>query len=116
MAATVEVQPHRDFSGGWVASEEAPPDVPASTTALWGQEFSIRHRDDTLTIRRTIQGALVTTSYALDGREVRRRVPGGLCMADSEVVETAAWDRDRVTLTTVGYIPPGARAPIKANV
>jgi hypothetical protein len=115
-AGSVEAQPRRDFSGGWVASREAPPDIPPSATPLFGQEFSIRHRGDTLMIRRTVRATTVTTSYTLDGREVRRRVPGGLCMADSEVVESAAWEGDRLVLTIAGAIPPGVSVPIKAGV
>ena len=114
---TVECQSRPNFSGTWVAMKETPSGAAAARTAILGQRVVIRHEPGTLTIVRVMGEDSTATDYALDGSEVRRRVAGSLCMADSEVVETAAWTTgDGIALSVVGSIAAGSSTVSRRNV
>jgi uncharacterized protein DUF6265 len=114
--ASVDAQPRTDFSGTWVAATDAPPDATVAVNPLFGQQFAIRHEGEALTIVRKIRESNTSATYTLDGREVRRRIPGSLCMADSELVETATRERERIALTVVGSIAPGTTTVSPASI
>lgn len=106
----------RDFSGTWMAVKDAPAGVAAAPSPVFGARFALRQAGDTLTLTRLIRDASIEATFALDGREVRTRLPGATCMGDSAALETAVRDGDAIVFTTVGMIPPGGGSPAKLNV
>jgi Domain of unknown function (DUF6265) len=117
LSGGVVAQERPDFSGTWTAA----PDPAATGTsgrpapAAFGQQFSIDHKGQTLTLTRTFVGSPATISYVLDGSETTSRMPGRLCEPDSGALWTAAWDGRAIALTMVGAIPPNGK-PIKMDV
>jgi hypothetical protein len=116
VSAPAAAQQRPDFSGTWTATTEAPASLGAAPSPIFGQQFALRQEGQTLRFSRRMRDTTLTASYPLDGSEVRNRVPGSLCMADSEAIETAAWERNDIVMTMVGSIPPGGGAPSKAGV
>ena len=82
----------------------------------WDNSSRFGRRDKRLALTRRVRDSVTTANYTLDGVEVRSRVPGALCMADSEFIETAAWEGNAIVMTMVGSVPPGGGPPIKASV
>ena len=113
---STRTQQHPNLSGTWVATKDTPRSLPAAPGAVLGAQFAIRQDDRQVTVTRRVRDTSVTSSYPLGGGEVRTRIPGSLCMADSESVETAAWDGDGLALTIVGTVPPGSTATSKLNI
>jgi hypothetical protein len=115
-SASAQGDARPDFSGTWTAA----PDAAAGATGkpsppVWGQQFSITHQGQTLTLTRTFSGGPATITYALDGSETTGRMPGRLCEPDSGGVWAAVWDGSAVTLSMVGAVPPNGK-PIKMDV
>lgn len=96
-----------NFSGTWVATKDAPTGIAAAPNAVFGERFAVRQKGDDLTVVRPVRETTTVTSYVLDGREVRTRVPGGLCQGDVETIEVGAREGDAVALTLVGSVAPG---------
>src|SRR5687768_3749127 len=99
-------QERPDFSGTWNAQ---------STPQVWGQQFSIDHRGESLNLLRTIAGVPAAFSYVLDGSETTSRMPGRLCTADSGATWTASWNANAVVITMIGALPPNGK-PVKMDV
>jgi hypothetical protein len=114
-AAQDNVRP--DFSGTWAAVPD-PAAVSATGRPLppvWGEQFSIDHKGQNLTLSRTYTGGPTTIAYVLDGTETTSRMPGRLCEPDSGATWTAAWDGPAVAIAMVGALPPNGK-PIKMDV
>jgi hypothetical protein len=110
-------QERPDFSGTWTAVAD-PSAVAASGRPLppaWGEQLTIDHKGQTLTVSRTFVGGAVTIAYVLDGSETTSRMPGRLCEPDSGVTWTAAWDGPALAIAMIGVVPPNGK-PIKADV
>jgi hypothetical protein len=114
-AATAQERPN--FSGTWTAAADGTgtavrgkPLPPA-----WGQQFTIDHQGQVLTLARTFAAGPATIRYVLDGSETASRMPGRLCEPDSGATWTAAWDGDALTLAMTGALPPHGK-PIKMDV
>ena len=116
LVAVGAAQQRPDMSGTWVATKDAPAALAAAPAPVFGPQFALRQDGQALTVVRRVRDAHVAASYTLDGSEVRNRIPGGLCMADSESVERAAWDGNGIVLTAVGSVPPGGGAMTALNV
>ena len=115
-AVSVAAQKRPDLSGTWTATKDAPASVGAAPSPVLGQQFAVRQDGQTVTLTRRLRDTTVTASYPFDGSPVRSRVPGSLCMADSEFIETAAWDGNGIAMTIVGSVPPGGGPPVKTSV
>ena len=113
-------QPAVDLTGTWIATDAVPPSVPRAPAPPLGDRFALKHAGDNLTLTRVVRAASVVVPYVLDGREVRVRVPGGLCIGDSETVESASRDGDAIVLAITGATQPGggtvARRDIRRTV
>ena len=104
-------QERPDFSGGWAAATEAPPDLAAAPSPVFGQRFWLRQTGDTVIAVRTIRDKTIAATFPLNGQEVRTRIPGGLCQGDAESIEAAGWEATALAFTLVGSVPPGGGAP-----
>jgi Domain of unknown function (DUF6265) len=115
--ASAQSDARPDFSGTWSAAADpaAASATGKPTPPVWGQQFSIVHQGQTLTLNRTFAGSPATITYALDGSETTSRMPGRLCEPDSGGVWTAAWDGNALTLSMIGAVPPNGK-PIKMDV
>ena len=109
-------QQRPDLSGTWVATKDAPGSIAAAPSAVLGPQVTLRQDGQTLTVTLRIRDATMTKTFTLDGSETKSRVPGSLCMADSEVVETAVWEGSAIATTIIGLVPPGGGAMTKASV
>jgi arylsulfatase len=111
-----EALPDPDFSGAWstaVVSSSPPtgrpsrPLVPSLGTG-WGDEISIIHNADTLTVERIfflpreVQQPL-RYRFALDGSETENAINMGRTLPPP--VSTTAWDRDRLVISTRHSFP-----------
>jgi len=109
-------QPSADFTGTWVASDATPPAVQRAPAPALGDRFAIRHKGDVFTTVRLVRGATVLTPFTLDGKEVRVRVPGGLCLGEAQTLESATRDGDAVVLAIAGTVPAGGGPVAKRDI
>jgi hypothetical protein len=105
-----------DLSGTWVAASDAPADVPAAPSPVFGARLWLRQAGDRLTVVRQAREGTVAATFPMDGSEVRTRIPGGVCQGDAESIETVAWEANTLAFTVVGSVPPGSTTPTKASV
>ena len=105
-----------DVSGVWAATTQTPPARAAAPEPLLGHQIGLQEDGRRLTVIRWMRAAPIPVTYPLDGSEVRSRVPGGVCMGDSEAVETIVRDGNTITLTVVGRVPPGGGPLAKSSV
>lgn len=115
LGATRASQP-ADFSGVWIASDAAPPNLARAPVATLGDRFAIRHSGNSLTVLRPLRNTVVASTFVLDGSEVRVTVPGGLCLGDSQTVETATREADTLVLSIVGSVPAGGGPVTKRDI
>lgn len=116
VSAIPSAQQPPDLSGTWVASKEEASGLTLAPFAVAGPRFGIQHAGDTLTLVRVVRDTPFATSFVLDGRETRFRIPAGLCQGDSESIETATRDGDAIAFTVVGAVPPGGGPVAKRDV
>lgn len=116
LGAAPSLEQAADFSGTWVATDATPPSVPRAPAPPLGDRFAVRHSGETLTMVRPVRSTVVAVPFVLDGREVRVRVPGALCMGDAQTVETAARDGDAIVLAIVGTAPAGGGPIAKRDI
>jgi hypothetical protein len=115
-AAPAAVPQPADMSGTWVATKDAPAGIPAAPIATFGERFAVRQSGDTFAVIRPGRETSVMTSVVLDGREVRSRVPGGLCQGDSVTIEVGAREGEAVVHRIVGSIAPGGGPVVKRDI
>ncbi len=101
----------RNFSGTWTATKDAPSTgVAAAPSPVLGPRFALKHAGESLTFTRAIREIGVETTYTLDGREVKTKMPVQTCQGESFTIETAALEGEAIAFTTVGIISPGGNA------
>jgi hypothetical protein len=105
-----------DLSGSWVAASDAPSDVPAAPSPVFGARLWLRQAGDRVTVVRPVREGTVAAAFAMDGTEVRTRIPGGVCQGDAESIETVAWEGNALAFTVVGSVPAGSTTPTKASI
>jgi Domain of unknown function (DUF6265) len=105
-----------DLTGTWVASDATPPTVPRAPAPAFGERFAMRQSGDALTVVRPSRATPVVTPFVLDGREVRVKIPGALCLGEAETIETGAREGDAVVLSIVGSIPAGGGSVMKREI
>jgi hypothetical protein len=109
-------QPRPDLTGTWTATKDAPTGLAAAPSPVFGDRFAVRQGGDNLSVVRPVRDMTVVTPYVLDGREVRTRIPGGLCQGDSETIEAGTRDGDAIVLTMTGSTPSGGGAVMKRDI
>ena len=114
-ALTISARQKVDVSGAWIASGDATAGVPGAPGPILGPRLWLRQTGDTLTIVRPVRDTVIATTLPLDGREVRTRVPGGVCQGDTQSLESAVWDGNAIALSLVGVIPAGGGPPARLN-
>ena len=107
LTTSLAAQDRPDFSGSWTAATQPTSGSRGSASggpgSGWGQAFSIRQDDDTLTVERAfftrpdLQPAL-KLRYSLDGTEIRNEILMGRGI--QELVTTAMWNDKELVLTT----------------
>src|SRR5688572_33505693 len=87
-ASAASAQQRPDFSGTWVATKDPPTTtgVAPAPSAVLGPQFALKQDGQTLTFIRRVRDLNVASTYQLGGSEARTRIPGALCMADSESI------------------------------
>jgi len=105
-----------DLSGTWTATTDAPVGLTAAPSPVFGDRFAVRQSGDNLSVVRRVRDTAVVTPYVLDGREVRTRIPGGLCQGDAETIEVGTRDGDAIALTMTGSTPAGGGAVMKRDI
>ena len=105
-----------DFSGTWVATTDAPRDLPAAPSPVFGPRFAIAVDAANLTLTRMGRDGAFPITMPLGGADVRWRGPGRACEADSERIERVAFEGDALAYTLVGTVAPGAAEPRIINV
>ena len=104
-----------DFSGTWTATKDAPTGIAAAPSPVFGARFALKHSGETLVLARPIRDTVVESTYSLDGREMKVKLPNQPCLGDSFTLETAAREGDAIAFTTVGAVSPGG-ATTKVSV
>ena len=113
---TLTAAPQRpDFSGGWVASKDVPPGLPAAPSPVFGARFWIEQKGDQLTVVRPIRENAVAITHTLGGGEVRTRVPGPMCLGDSTTITSVLWEADALVHRINGTIVPGSTTVIPSG-
>jgi hypothetical protein len=107
---------HPDFSGGWTASKELPPDVPIAPSPVFGSRFWLDQKGEQLIVVRPIRDTAMRISHPLGGGEVRTRVPGAMCFGDSTTITSVSWEADALVHRIHGTIPPGSSTVTPAAV
>ena len=97
-----------DLSGTWIATTEAPKGVEAAPSPVFGARFGIKQDAGTVTLTRIGRDGAFPLTLALDGTELRWRVPGQVCQGDSERTEKVGFEGPELVYTLVGMTPPGA--------
>lgn len=107
LAAGMSAQERPDLSGAWTAA--APGAEPsASLGSGWGDSFTLLQDSNTLTVERDFyrprdSQPTLKFRYALDGSESRNTILMGRGMQVQ--VSTAAWEGDKLVITTVHTVP-----------
>jgi hypothetical protein len=110
LSGTAQQKPN--FTGIWAATKDAPANLPMAPSAILGGRFELRHKGTSLTILRGVRDVSFEGTFEIGGPEARTRVRGGLCMPDSILIETAAWEGSALAFTLTGT----AAQPGKLNV
>jgi len=113
----VVAQSRPDFSGTWTAVPESAGTGPTGKPLPpnYGQQFTIDHQGQTLTLTRTFTPGPATIKYSLDGSETTSRMPGRVCEPDTGAIWTAAWEGDAVALHMIGAVPANGKT-VKMDV
>jgi hypothetical protein len=115
--SAVLAQGRPDLSGTWTAVQDS---TGTGTTGKplapnYGQQFTIDHQGQTLTLTRTFTPGPATIRYTLDGSETTSRMPGRVCEPDTGAIWTAGWEGDAVALHMVGAVPANGKT-VKMDV
>jgi hypothetical protein len=105
-----------DLSGSWVAASDAPGDVPAAPSPVFGARLWLRQAGERLTVVRPVREGTVAATFPMDGTEVRTRIPGGVCQGDAESIETVAWEDKALVFMVVGSVPAASSTPTKTSI
>lgn len=78
-------QERPDLSGTWAATTDAPQGVDAAPSPVFGARFAIKQDAAAVTLTRIGRDGAFPLTLALDGTELRWRVPGPLCQGTRSV-------------------------------
>src|SRR5688500_8825088 len=95
-------QERPNLSGTWTATTDAPQGVAAAPSAVFGPRFAIKQDATHVTLTRMGRDGAFPLTLALDGTELRWRVPGRLCEGDSERTEKLTVQGGALEYTLVG--------------
>lgn len=109
-------QERPNFSGTWAATTDAPQGIAAAPSAVFGPRFAIKQDATHVTLTRMGRDGAFPLTLALDGTELRWRVPGRLCEGDSERTEKVTVQGGALEYTLVGMTPPGGGASRVSNI
>jgi hypothetical protein len=109
-------QERPNVSGTWVATTDPPQGVAAAPSPVFGARFGIKQDIKEVTLTRVGRDGAFPLTLALDGTELRWRVPGQLCQGDSERTEKIAVEGTELVYTLVGMTPPGGGPSRVSNV
>jgi hypothetical protein len=109
-------QERPDLSGTWAASTDAPQGVDAAPSPVFGARFAIKQDAAAVTLTRVGRDGPFPLTLALDGTELRWRVPGALCQGDSERTEKVNVEGAELVYTLVGMTPPGGGQSRVSNI
>ena len=114
LAASGAAQERPNVSGTWTA--EIDTSLRPVPVAAYGPEFTIDHKDRTLTVHRLFGGLPTTINHVLDGSETTSRIPGRLCLPDSGATWTATMDGNAIVIRMINTIPPGGGQPVPVDI
>ena len=114
LAASGAAQERPNVSGTWTA--EIDTSLRPVPVAAYGAEFTIDHKDRTLTVHRLFGGLPTTINHVLDGSETTSRIPGRLCLPDSGATWTATMDGNAIVIRMINTIPPGGGQPVPVDI
>jgi hypothetical protein len=109
-ASGIAHQQKPDLTGIWAATKDTPANLPMAPGAVMGGRFELRHKGNSLTVVRASRDASFENTFDIGGAEVRTRVRGALCMPDSLLIESAAWEGSALVFALTGT------ANLKVNV
>lgn len=115
-ASGIAHQQKPDFTGIWAMTKETPSNLPIAPSAIMGGRFELRHKGNSLMVVRASRENSLEGTFEIGGPESRTRSRGGLCMGDSTLIESAAWEGSTLVFTMTGIVPPGTATPSKFNV
>jgi hypothetical protein len=107
--ATVPAVGQPSPSGTWVATKEAPAELPPAPGAIFGERFGIAMSADAVTLTRPTRGnsVSVVTVHPLDGTEVAVVQPGRPCFGDTIQGNVATRRDNSFDFSVVSVTPPG---------
>lgn len=114
LAASGTTQERPGFSGTWTAQIDT--SLRPVPVAAYGPEFTLDHKDRTLTVQRLFTGLPTTINHVLDGSETTSRIPGRLCLPDSGATWTATRDGNAIAIRMVNTIPHGGGQPVPVDI
>ena len=103
------------LAGTWVATTDAPSGLTAAPSAILGPRFGIAEANGAITYHRVLRDLVTSTTFRLDGAEVRTVAPGPVCTGDSTSWETMAWEGDALVFAIRGVQSAGAPARTNFN-
>ena len=115
-ASGIAHQQKPDFTGIWAATKDTPSNLPMAPSAILGGLIELRQKGNTLSVLRPLREFSLEGTYEIGGPESRTRVRGALCMGDTTLIESAAWEGASMVFTLTGMLPPGGGAQSKFNV
>lgn len=102
LSVGASAQQKPNFSGRWIA---------VSPAKAAGQEHIVKHDDKSLSTEHASEGGGHRLVYQLDG--VERRIAISASASDITMLATAAWDGNRVVITTNTSYPNGMKTRSK---
>lgn len=109
-------QERPNLSGTWAATTDAPQGIAPAPSAVFGPRFAIKQDAAQVTLTRVGRDGAFPLTLALDGTELRWRVPGRLCEGDSERIEKVTVQGTGLEYTLVGVTPPGGGVSRVSNI
>ena len=110
--AAVGAQQRPDFSGGWVASKEAPEGVTAALAAPFGARFWIDQKGDVITMIRPVRDTARFTIHKGDGAQITTRTPAAMCLGESSSTTSMVWEGNNLVHRIHFTTPAGSTTPI----
>jgi hypothetical protein len=105
-------QQRPDFSGGWVASKEAPEGVTPALAATLGARFWIEQKGDAITLIRPLRDTARIVTHKGDGAEVTSRTPAAMCLGESIWTTSVTWEGSTFVHRFHSTIPAGGTTPV----
>ena len=111
VVGSVAAQQPPNFSGGWSATRDAPPGVPAAPTAVFGAKFWIAQEPKSVVFTRPLRDTAVATTHTTDGKESDNYLPGATCLGDPIITTAVTISGAELVFATVSQRTAGATSP-----